>query len=101
MLRRSAASLTTDPAPSLFMTTVNALCNPIQDMALAVSMAASDSSTARFIAARLQGAELRDAVQPVAWLAAQVIAKFNTLVDVISRMIRVEPNGSYVWIPVN
>ena len=57
-------------------------CNPIQDVTLVDSTAAGDSFNAGFIAARLQGADLRDAVQFGASLAAQVIAKLGALVEV-------------------
>ena len=57
-------------------------CDPIQNVTLVDSTAAGDSFNAGFIAARLQGADLRDAVQSGASLAAQVIAKFGALVDV-------------------
>ena len=57
-------------------------CDPIQDVTLVDSTAAGDSFNAGFIVARLQGADLRDAVQSGASLAAQVIAKFGALVEV-------------------
>ena len=53
-------------------------------MTLVDSTAAGDSFNAGFIAARLQGADLRDAVQVGSSLAAQVIANFGALVEVIS-----------------
>ena len=58
------------------------ICDPIQDVTLVDSTAAGDSFNAGFIVARLQGADLRDAVQSGASLAAQVIAKFGALVEV-------------------
>ena len=60
------------------------ICDPIQDVTLVDSTAAGDSFNAGFIAARLQGADLRDAVQVGSSLAAQVIANFGALVEVIS-----------------
>jgi 2-dehydro-3-deoxygluconokinase len=51
------------------------------------STAAGDSFNAGFIAARLKGANLRDAVHAGSSLAAQVIAKFGALVEVdVSRI---------------
>jgi 2-dehydro-3-deoxygluconokinase len=57
-------------------------CDPIQDVTLVDSTAAGDSFNAGFIAARLQGADLRDSVRSGASIAAQVIAKSGALVDV-------------------
>ena len=57
-------------------------CDPIQDVKVVDSTAAGDSFNAGFIAAHLQGANLRDAVQLGASLAAQVIAKPGALVEV-------------------
>ena len=58
------------------------ICDTVQDVTLVDTTAAGDSFNAGFIAARLQGAELRDAVKAGASLAAQVIAKFGALVEV-------------------
>ena len=58
------------------------ICDPVQDVVLVDTTAAGDSFNAGFIAARLQGADLRDALQAGASLAAQVIAKFGALVEV-------------------
>jgi 2-dehydro-3-deoxygluconokinase len=58
------------------------ICDPVQDVVLVDTTAAGDSFNAGFIAARLQGADLRDALQAGALLAAQVIAKFGALVEV-------------------
>ena len=57
-------------------------CDPIQDVTLVDSTAAGDSFNAGFIAAGLQGADLRAAVRSGASIAAQVIAKSGALVDV-------------------
>ena len=51
-------------------------------MTLVDSTAAGDSFNAGFIAARLKGSDLREAVQAGASLSAQVISKFGALVDV-------------------
>ena len=58
------------------------ICDPIQNVTLVDSTAAGDSFNAGFIAARLKGSDLREAVQAGASLSAQVISKFGALVDV-------------------
>ena len=63
-------------------------CEPIRGVKLVDSTAAGDSFNAGFIAARLQGAELRDAVQAGSSLAAQVIAKVGALVEVDFRFVQ-------------
>ena len=56
-------------------------CDPNPDVKVVDSTAAGDSFNAGFIAARLKGAGLRDAVQAGAFLAAQVVAKRGALVE--------------------
>ena len=57
-------------------------CDPIQNVKLVDSTAAGDSFNAGFIGARLQGADLDDAVLAGSSLAAQVILKPGALVEV-------------------
>ena len=57
-------------------------CDPISDVTPVDSTAAGDSFNAGFIAARLQGADLREAVHAGSSLAAQVIINFGALVEV-------------------
>jgi 2-dehydro-3-deoxygluconokinase len=57
-------------------------CDPIQNVILVDSTAAGDSFNAGFIGARLQGADLNDAVCEGSLLAAQVILKSGALVEV-------------------
>lgn len=62
-------------------------CDPVKVSTVVDSTAAGDSFNAGFIAARLKGANLRDAVHAGSSLAAQVIAKFGALVEVdVSRI---------------
>ena len=64
------------------------ICDPIQDVTLVDLTAVGDSFNTGFIAARLQGSDLRAAVHAGSSLAAQVIAKFSTLIDVdVSRAV--------------
>jgi len=57
-------------------------CDPIRNVTPVDSTAAGDSFNAGFIAARLQGADLREAVHAGSSLAAQVIVNFGALVEV-------------------
>ena len=57
---------------------------PNSNVKVVDSTAAGDSFNAGFIAASLQGANLREAVQAGALVAAQVVAKRGALVDIVS-----------------
>ena len=61
---------------------LNINCDPVRGVLLVDSTAAGDSFNAGCIAARLQGADLHDAVHAGSSLAAHVIAKFGALVEV-------------------
>ena len=56
--------------------------DPVKVATVVDSTAAGDSFNAGFIASRLKGADLRDAVQAGSSLAAQVITNFGALVEV-------------------